>query len=186
MNSAFDQCSLYLIPGQHDYKTKEFSHFIHKLWDIGFISQKIDTQSTDNRYLTGSRFLDHIAYMGCSPAIQFAPNKDDENFCHVNIHQYDSARLIVSKKQSRAPHCPSCKKPVKNWNENKTSTSILCDQCHTHSSIGEFNWRKMAGYALLFIEITDIFPKEATPQQILLDKLADITGVEWVYFYSCR
>jgi hypothetical protein len=44
----------------------------------------------------------------------------------------------------------------------------------------------MAGYAQLFIEITDIFPREAIPQQILLDKLASITDVEWLYFYSCR
>jgi len=44
----------------------------------------------------------------------------------------------------------------------------------------------MAGYAQLFIEITDIFPKEAIPQQLLLDKLSDITNVDWQYFYSCQ
>ena len=32
----------------------------------------------------------------------------------------------------------------------------------------------------------DIFPKEAIPQQLLLDELAAITKTEWHYFYSCR
>jgi hypothetical protein len=44
----------------------------------------------------------------------------------------------------------------------------------------------MAGYARLFIEITDIFPKEAIPQQLLLDKLSAIARTDWQYFYSCR
>ncbi|MBE9568656.1 MAG: hypothetical protein IMF14_08165, partial [Proteobacteria bacterium] len=141
---------------------------------------------TEQHFLTGEKFLDYIAYMGCAPAVQFQTDDDGSDFCFIKIHQYDSAELIHSRIQTRAPHCPGCKKAVKNWQTNISSTQIHCDLCATTAGIENFDWRKMAGYAQLFIEITDIFPKEAIPQQILLDKLADITDTGWQYFYSCK
>jgi len=160
------------------------------LQKIGFISQKINPEEAENIFFTGNKYLEYIAYMGCAPSIQFeaSPNNSDNNsdFCFVKIHNYKAARLIHSKKQARAPHCPNCKKPVKNWQQDISSTTIHCDLCHSTSSIEAFNWRKMAGYAQLFIEITDIFPKEAIPQQLLLDKLSNITNTGWQYFYSCQ
>ncbi|MDT8282587.1 MAG: hypothetical protein RQ982_07210, partial [Gammaproteobacteria bacterium] len=98
---------------------------------------------------------------------------------------YDTAKLIVNKSQDRALHCPKCQQAVKNWQQHKTDTTIRCNHCDTISNIEDFNWRKMAGIARLFIEVTDIFPKEAIPQKLLLDKLADLTDIEWTYFYSC-
>ena len=190
MNQAFGQCSLYLCPGQHDFKPNDILSFISALQDINFISQAINTKVSDYHFFTGNSFLDYIAYMGCAPAIQFeaSPNGKDgnSNFCFIKIHCYDTAKLIYSNKQSRAPHCPQCNKPVSDWLQNKTGTAILCNHCHTSSSIENFNWRRMAGYAQLFIEITDIFPKEAIPQQLLLEKLLTITDTDWLYFYSCR
>jgi hypothetical protein len=110
--------------------------------------------------------------MGCAPSIQFEASEDGEDFCFIKLHQYEKAKLIYSQTQSRAPHCPACQKPVKDWQHSKTETTISCNLCHTSAGIEKFNWRKMAGFARLFIEITDIFPKEAIPQQMLLDKLA--------------
>ncbi|MBE9560705.1 MAG: hypothetical protein IMF15_07940 [Proteobacteria bacterium] len=184
MPQSFDQCSLYLHPAHH-FSLKEITPLITELQKFNFISQAINKQA-DHGYFAGDKFLDYIAYMGCAPSIQFEASENSSNFCFIKIHHYRPAKLIHSQKQARAPHCPNCKKPVKNWQDARSATSIKCDQCETTSNIESFNWRKMAGYAQLFIEITDIFPKEAIPQQILLDKLADITGVEWTYFYSCR
>ena len=190
MNQTFGQCSLYLCPEQHDFIPDDILSFISALQNINFISQPINTKVSDDHFFTGDSFLDYIAYMGCSPAIQFDANSNDRDdnsqFCQINILHFDSAKLIHSQTQTRAPHCPNCKKPVKNWASNKTQSQIICDQCNTTSNIEEFNWRKMAGYSRLFIEITDIFPKEAIPQQLLLDKLACITDIEWQYFYSCQ
>ncbi len=155
-----------------------------QLQNIGLIAEAISERK--DSYYAGARFLDYIAYMGCSPAIQFEASDISNNFCHIKIHQYDSAKLIVSRIQTRAPHCPHCRKPVKNWLNTKTEITIRCDLCNTTANIGDFNWRKMAGYAQLFIEITDIFPKEAIPQQILLDKLGEIFDTDWQYFYSCQ
>ncbi len=190
MNQTFGQCSLYLCPDQHDFMPDDILSFISALQDINFISQTIKTKPPDYHFFTGNSFLDFIAYMGCAPVIQFeaSPNGRDDNstFCFITIHHYESAQLIHNQKQARAPHCPNCQKPVKNWAGNKTQLQIMCDQCNTTSNIEEFNWRKMAGYARLFIEITDIFPKEAIPQQLLLEKLSTITDTDWLHFYSCR
>ncbi len=155
-----------------------------QLQNIGLIAEAISERK--DSYYAGTRFLDYIAYMGCSPAIQFEASDISNDFCHIKIHQYDSAKLIVSGIQTRAPHCPHCSKPVKNWPDTKTANTIRCDLCNTTANISDFNWRKMAGYAQVFIEITDIFPKEAMPQPILLDKLSGFTNVKWQYFYSCQ
>lgn len=194
MNAIHGKCSLYLCPAQHNYSAPDTERLTSALQDIGLISQPVNNVinktttrlATELHFLTGEKFLDYIAYLGCAPAIQFEADETGKNFCFIKIHRYDSARLIHSKIQPRAPHCPVCKKATSNWQHNTTSSQILCDQCHTSSGIEMFNWRKMAGYAQLFIEITDIFPKEAMPQQMLLDKLSDITGTEWQHFYSCQ
>ena len=186
MNSSYGQCSLFLYPEQPDFSIHDMPYFISALQKMGFIWQKIDPQEIDLHFFTGDKYLDFIAYMGCAPSIQFEAGEKGEDFCLIKIHYYNSAKLIHSKTQLRPPQCPECKKPVKNWQQNKASTTIHCDLCHSTSAIETFSWRKMAGYAQLFIEITDIFPKEAIPQQLLLDKLGNITNTGWQYFYSCQ
>ena len=184
MRQTYAQCSLFLYPDISDFVSEDSSAFIAALQQINFISQAVDNTET-HHYFTGNKFLDYIAYMGCAPAIQFEENENN-HFCFVKILNFTSATLIHSQQQARAPHCPECQKSVNNWQNSITSTTLQCHHCGTSSNIGTFNWRKMAGYAKLFIEITDIFPKEAMPQKILLDKLAGMTGVEWSYFYSCK
>jgi uncharacterized protein Usg len=186
MTSTRGQNSLYLHPKQADFHVGDLPAFVHALQAIGLVAQKIDTSKTEQHYFTGERYLDYIAYMGCAPSIQFEASDDKENFCFIKIHQLSAPQLIHSQKQARAPHCPHCNKPVKNWQDKKIESRIHCDSCNTTSNIENFNWRKMAGYAQLFIEITDIFPKEAIPQQSLLDKLANINNVNWHFFYSCQ
>ena len=188
MSQAFNQCSLYLCPAQHDFTLDDIESFIAELQNIQLISKAINKQG--NTYFTGEKYLDYIAYMGCAPSIQFeaSPNSKDsnENFCKVTIQQHKSTQLIISKNQTVSPLCPHCKKPVKNWQGNIVDKKIHCPQCNNTSNINDFNWRKMAGHAQLFIEISDIFPKEALPQQSLLDKLKNITRSDWLYFYSCQ
>ena len=187
MNLTHGKCSLYLTPDEADFKTTDLPTLIEALQHNGLISKQVNPKKTELDFFTGDKFLDYIAYMGCSPSIQFESDTDNStDFCFIKIHNYTSPRLIHSKKQARAPHCPHCKQPVKDWQDNLNGSTIHCSQCNTSSNIGIYDWRKMAGYAQLFIEVTDIFPKEAIPQQLLLDKLAGITGVEWVYFYSCK
>jgi hypothetical protein len=187
MPTVSGQGSLLLCPSQSDFTLDDISGLVSALQVAGFIGHPLHTSRQNNAFFTGDHYLDYIAYMGCSPSIQFdisGSNGDpDNNFCHVKIHRYDTETLIVSQKQATAPHCPGCSKPVKNWRDNLTGAQILCDQCNSLAAIKDYNWRKMAGYARLFIEITDIFPKEAIPQQLLLDELKSITKTDWLYFY---
>ncbi len=189
MPQTYGQCSLYLYPEQKDFTAETLSSLISELQEICFLSQPVD-RNDEYDFFTGDKFLNHIAYMGCAPAIKFEADPDDEgndaDFCHIKIHRHKTSRLICSQKQSTTPRCPHCKKPVRDWQDDKTAATIKCNQCGTTSNIEDFDWRKMAGYAQLFIEITDIFPKEAIPQKILLDRLTDITNTEWKYFYSCQ
>lgn len=185
MNSIHGKCSLYLIPEQPDFAIEDLSSLVSSLQDIGLISQKINQQHSNRHYYSGERYLEYVAYMGCAPSIQFEAGVNDEDFCFIKLYQYEKPTLIYSETQSRTPLCPTCGKPVKHWQHNRTDTSIRCNLCHTSSGIEKFNWRKMAGYARLFIEITDIYPKEAIPQQLLLNKLTGKLGTGWSYFYAC-
>ena len=185
MSPTHGKCSLYLCPQQPDFTVTDISTLVTALQEIDLISEKINTQKDKHHYFSGDKFLDYIAYMGCAPAIQFEASDDNEIFCFIKIHRYNSAKLIFSQAQSRAPHCPNCNKPVHDWQHNNSSSTIHCDQCNTTSGIDKFNWRKMAGFAKLLIEITDIFPKEALPQQLLMNQLSSISKTDWQYFYSC-
>lgn len=184
---ADTHCSLYLCTnGPSGPGSAERKQLLGELQQIGFIGNPLKAQQVQQHagFYAGERFLDYIAYMGCSPAIRFEAGDDSSRFCHVRLHHYDQPKLIASRLQARAPLCPHCKKPVADWQQE--NGKIHCGHCNRRSAIGAFNWRKMAGISTLFIEVTDIFPKEAIPQQALLDKLAAIYPAKWLYFYSCR
>lgn len=188
MTASQPDCSLYLCPADKDYRTEDSSELVSFLRQIGLISKAIEDR--DDSFLTGDQYLSQIAYMGCSPAITFEASDNDDRFCHVRLHLYDSARLIYSQIQSRTPVCPHCRKPMDDWQQQLTSQvnrqQMSCTYCNETTAIEDLNWRKMAGYAHLFIEITDVYPKEALPQQSLLDRLAAHSGTSWQYFYSCQ
>ena len=137
MNANTSACALYLYPEQADFCIDDLAQFITRLQEYGFIAGPIANQGSS--FYSGNKFLDYIAYMGCSPAIQFEASEGNEHFCFIRIHRYDYARLIVSQKQARAPHCPHCNKPVKEWQNNMTQETLYCGQCDTTSNIAEFN-----------------------------------------------
>ncbi|HEB82495.1 MAG TPA: hypothetical protein ENJ11_06500 [Gammaproteobacteria bacterium] len=182
-HQADTRCSLFLYPAtSQPVDDTDLERLRDGLRQIALISSPL--QDDAQGFYTGEKFLDYIAYMGCSPTISFEADENDSSFCHIRLHHYPQATLIHSRLQARDPICPLCKKPTKDWQEN--SGRIQCSQCGVTSASADFNWRKMAGVSTLFIEITDIFPKEAIPQQALLDRLAAIFPANWQYFYSCR
>jgi len=48
-------------------------------------AMKHDVYTRKHQYMTGERFLDLIAFLGCSPNIKLQPDKEHQSFCHVNI-----------------------------------------------------------------------------------------------------
>lgn len=174
--------SLFLFPKDVDWNS-DLTSLVNTLNGIGLIKEKIpDTQKC---FFAGEQFLNQIAFLGCAPAIDFNATEDKPDFCFIRLIKSDEARLIQTKTQARAPNCPHCKKALKQWQELDTDESWLCPHCQQSAKVYEYNWHRSAGFARIFIEITDIYPKEAIPQSTLLDKLAALTGVEWDYFYYC-
>lgn len=191
MNNQYGKCSLFLCPKQADVaiddNPKQSGQALAtQLRTIGFIAEPIDADTPDSGFFTGPQFLNLVAYMGCAPAIQFETSQENPDFCFIRIHRYDNARLIVSNKLLSPLLCPKCGERIDGWQQHLSSTSIYCTRCLSHSAIDTFNWRKMGGYAQLFIEVTDVFPREAVPQSLLLEKLASMSNTPWQYFYSCR
>ena len=143
------------------------------------------------KYLTGEHFLDLIAFMGCSPAIQIEPDDDSQPFCYLRLLCGAKSVEFHSGDQTSTPRCPHCRAPVNNW-ESKINTWLehgaraawSCGACQHKAEPWQYNWRKSAGFGRCFIEINNIFPKEAKPQQHLLDTLNSHYGVGWHYFYQ--
>jgi len=189
-SSAYSDCSLYLQPSTTD--TIASDRLVDALRETGLVGDVLEA-TQHQRYLTGENYLELINYLGCSPTISFEPGTNDagtenRSFCHINIHQFDTPRLILCRSQPRKPQCPSCNRPLSSWSADDAphTPTITCDNCHSETATGHYNWRKSAGFACSFIEITDIFPREAVPQPALLDKLEKATGTSWQYFYACR
>jgi len=172
--------ALYLHPKAPD-RNIEISGLIKILRSIGLIEKKIP--DTENSFYAGSRFLNIITFLGCSPSIQFTATADNPNYCFIRLIDSRTIKMIHTRKQARAPQCPHCNKPLEQWHELAIDSPWRCPDCKQTSSAHEFNWKHTAGIARLFIEISDIYPKEAIPQPILLERLASETGVEWGYFY---
>ena len=184
-SSAYSDCSLFLQPSTTDAIDND--GLVDVMRATGLAGDAIDT-AEKHGYLTGQRYLELINYLGCSPSVAFEPGADGQRFCHINIHQFDTPRLITCRSQPKKPQCPSCNRPLSSWScdDAADSPSIRCDNCDTETATERYNWRRSAGFARSFIEITDIFPREAVPQPALLDRLEAATGISWQYFYACR
>ena len=186
MNAYTSTASLLLYPQAPDWNPDNIADLIAHLRDIGFIAAAIDPAGTETAYFAGECFLELVAFMGCAPSIRFAPDDDSEHFTHIHLHQYDDVTALTGE-HTRAPNCPQCKKAFTTWNTKPDSLTMTsqwtCEHCQQSFAPWDYQWRKSAGFARVFIEVTDIYPKEALPQQALLEQLEHTTGIRWDYFY---
>ena len=143
------------------------------------------------QFLPGNRFLDLVAFMGCSPDVNLEPGDDERPFCAIHVHDQAEAVEFHCGEHTHSPRCPKCRSAVKNWRdsmhrwiEGGAAGLWECSACHWQAAPWDFNWRKSAGFGRCFIEISNIFPKEALPQTHLLDTLQAYYGIKWLYFYQ--
>jgi len=180
--------SLTLCPANPDWLPPDDKRLEDFLQSLQFTGK---TFNQAGHYLAGEKFLDLIAFMGCSPQIQLDPGEDDGSFCYIQLHQQTPAIEFRSGDHTHNPRCPLCRKPVDDWKrrirtwlDNDTTALWQCDACKTEAAPWKYNWRKSAGFGRCFIIIRNIFPKEAIPQRQLLDTLNSHYGIEWHYFYE--
>jgi len=147
--------------------------------------QEIDFIANQTRSLplkVGCKLMDFITFLGCSPALQRGEIESS-----ISIHQFNQLTGLGGKSITTIRY-PGCKHPVdepenlvrsypgvKNWK---------CPVCGIEGKTDEIQWRKSAGFSTVFIEISQVFPKEAVPSDKLLIALNKFTHHHWQWFYS--
>lgn len=162
------------IPGNHD-------DVVRSLSELKLISDKIENEK--HYYTAGDKFLDYIAFMGCSPNINFSPGDSTDKYSYINLATVSDTVSVITSQHTRAPRCQKCGGVLKNWQDQITQQQLECTSCGQTSPPWTYDWRNTAGFCRFYIEITEIYPKEAIPQDILLERLENKLGVNWQYFY---
>ena len=180
MNAFTSNASLFIYPTNPNWIADNPEALTKSILELGLAGESL--KKDENSFLVGEKFLDHISFMGCSPNIKLENENDDGKFTFIRITTTESISALTSK-HSFSPHCPHCKKPEKNWRELLEENQIQCSHCHQTSDAWQYNWRKSAGFGRCFIEITDIYPKEAVPQPSFLESLQENFHVPWAYFF---
>ncbi len=147
--------------------------------------QEIDFITNQTRSLplqVGSKLMDYITFLGCSPALQ---RGDIES--SISIHHFNQLTGLGGKSIQTIRY-PGCKHPVHQPENLITSYPEVkkwkCPVCGIEGKTDEIQWRKSVGFSTIFIEISQIFPKEAVPSDKLLNALNKFTNHHWQWFYS--
>ncbi len=150
-----------------------------------------DLYHGDADFLPGERFLDLVAFLGCAPDIRLEPGDKGQPFCSVRLNTRNRSIEFHAGEHTFAPRCPHCGAALENWKNSVNSwlqadgdAPMTCPSCDNAAMPWEYNWRKSAGFGRCFIEINNIYPREAIPQQQLLDTLNSHYQVNWHYFYQ--
>ncbi|MBU1192538.1 MAG: hypothetical protein KKE76_12590 [Gammaproteobacteria bacterium] len=163
----------------------------HALEKLNFISTQfqLDGQS---HYHTGPAFLDHISFLGCSPAIALeAPTQDAESaartgrFCHLHLHEATKLPRLRIRPGQR-PRCRQCRtdiEPESLLSLNSASVTLNCPGCRREIEPERLNWRQSGAIARIFLDIWGIHNGEAVPGDLLLQQLGHTTSGRWDFFY---
>ena len=181
--------SLLLYPQDPDYQLADPAALVAALQQAGLIGEPL-TDLPGERYRAGDAFLQHISFLGCSPAVEFEPESPgSEQFCHVGI-QYGEQLQFRGGPQQVQVHCRQCRhrEPgwsgiIEGWRADPEAHRYTCPECGADSHATELNWRKSGAFARVFVELFNIYPHEAVPTDGILKRLREATGVEWKYIY---
>jgi len=147
------------------------------------------SREPERQFLIGPSFLQYISFMGCAPAVQFAPQGGAE-FIHWYVSPCLATPRWIIDLQHALPRCPQCRGRISNWRDqvdinlvNTISTSVICPHCQHTLALAQLDWRHGAGLARQFVSVMNIYPKEALPTDALLAALQHHTRTAWNYFY---
>ncbi len=137
--------------------------------------------SSSNILKPGPKLFDFFTFLGCSPTLFNTEQKEQS----VKIHQFNKPTGLGGK-SIETIRFPRCKHIIKNPNSiiSDYPSKWSCQECNNSGNPDDISWRKSAGFSKTFIEIRNIFPKEAIPNDKLLETLASFTASEWGWFYS--
>ena len=141
------------------------------------------------RFYIGDKFLLHLNFMGCAPALEFVPTDasqpDWSAFTFISLHgPWPASRCLIDPLMAK-PVCPWCGKrhaPVEQG-QLFADMTLTCPHCQARAPVPEWDWREFGGCGRQFISIVNVYPKEALPTEDLLTQLHEVTQLEWRYFY---
>ncbi|MBL7004990.1 MAG: hypothetical protein ISR69_13315 [Gammaproteobacteria bacterium] len=165
--------SLYLFERHVSHTLHTLDTIIEYLLAIKFI------KTQGSAYISDLEFAYQINFLGCSP------NVGDENPHLVQFKSFDTVQGVGGD-SINVIQCPKCKNKINAPQEILLNQSQVydCPKCEQETHSTEINWRKSAGFSKSFIQIHNIFPKEALPNNQFLNSLNAINQTTWCYFYS--
>jgi hypothetical protein len=178
---------LLFVPVQQD-AVLDSTLLASALAGLGFIGKQIATQ-WPQRFYIGDRFLQHLNFMGCAPALEFVPadasRPDWSAFTFISLHDpWPTSRCLIDPMMAK-PVCPQCGKrhALTEQVQLYLEMTLTCPHCQTHANLAKWDWREFGGCGRQFISIVNVYPKEALPTEDLLRQLHEVTRLEWRYFY---
>jgi len=156
---------------------------------------RTDNSSGGQRYWVGEHFLQHISFMGCAPAVEFAPPDDassneaaQSQYTFIYLPELSNELLWQADLMMAKAGCPACKKraPCSDALDeyfDEAKSLFTCPHCQQQSPVCDVDWREFGGCARTMFSIVNVYPKEAIPSGNLINQLATLTNVAWRYFY---
>jgi hypothetical protein len=141
------------------------------------------------RYAAGEGFARHVVFAGCSPHLVMEPPPNgSRQFCHVALHgPFDTPRLVTGPNTVK-PRCPGCRARFADWREQlatwRLGGAARCERCGENWPAHALDWRQHAISARLLVELRNVFPGEASPGDLLMQRLAEATGQPWRYAWA--
>jgi len=176
--------SLVLHPLEAEWVPHGRGHLSECLVDVGLCERV--APDAQGWCPVGEHFLGLVTFLGCSPAIHLAPDpaSPEREYCRVRLREFRAAPHFLHARHLPTPRCPVCRAPVAVDPAQTTPESdVDCRRCGARTSAARLDWRRAAGYASLFIEISGVYPGEALPTDALLARLEQASGCGWRYFY---
>lgn len=167
---------LVLYPTNSKWAPDDLAAFAEQLRQTGLTGKR----HRPGLFSAGPAYLEMIVYLGCSPQIALG---ETETATTIRLNgPFDMPELITVA--NARPRCRSCRqtldlKKTLGWADE----TVTCLHCNTSSYAVKLDWRRKAGFARFFIEISNVFESEAVPSDGLLEKLEHLTGQTWDYFY---
>ncbi len=175
--------SLFLYPLPPLEEPPDMAAVVEALRQAGFLGRFLD----EDRYAVGEGFFNHMTFAGCSPHLRLEPPEDGGwQFCHVQLHAEESPRLRMVPQRGR-PRCPVCRGNLPGWKDRLVewkqdgSQMVRCASCGVNTAVADLDWRQYGLASRCSVEIHQVYPGEALPQDSLLQRLAQATGREWAY-----
>jgi hypothetical protein len=156
-------------------------HSLEPLRDALAAIGLLGAERSPGLYSAGPEYLSLVTYLGCSPQVALGENEAATSIRIAGI--FDAPQFLYGA-NLKAPRCPQCRKTMQGPAISPAADAELqCSHCGHNGKACEFDWRRSAACARVFIEISNVFESEAVPGEALAACLHEASGEVWDYCY---